>query len=152
MLDPESPNVSSITLHLTNMHMYTARVSTEPGGSEDTYLPSPWSQWPLVCSACHQPGPQPGPQPSFGQTARLGSAEQSGHGLPEQQHAQQRSCSWKTIHKQSKARLLTKPLKCVPRQGCGELPSSWDALGTANVARPLFCPKKSSKRVSYYTP
>lgn len=43
MLDPKSPSVPSITLHLTNTHMYTARVSTEPGGSKDTFLPSPWS-------------------------------------------------------------------------------------------------------------
>lgn len=43
MLDPKSPSVPSITLHLTNMHMYIARVSTEPGGSKDTFPPSPWS-------------------------------------------------------------------------------------------------------------
>lgn len=42
-LDLKSPSVPSITLHLTNMHMYTARVSTEPGGGRDTFLPSPWS-------------------------------------------------------------------------------------------------------------
>lgn len=40
-LDPKSPSVPSITLHLTNMHMYIARVSTEPGGSEGTFPPSP---------------------------------------------------------------------------------------------------------------
>lgn len=28
----------------------------------------------------------------------------------------------------------------------------WDALGMANVARPLFCPGNSLKRVFYCTP
>lgn len=43
MLDLKSPSVPSIILHLTNMHMYITRVSTEPRGSEDTFPPSPWS-------------------------------------------------------------------------------------------------------------
>jgi len=43
MLDPKCLSVPSIALHLTNMHMYTARVSAKLGGSRETFLPSPRS-------------------------------------------------------------------------------------------------------------
>lgn len=49
-LDPNSPSVPSTTLRLTHMHMYTARVSTQPGGQRgNVFTLSLECEWPLVC-------------------------------------------------------------------------------------------------------
>lgn len=63
------------------------------------------------------------------------------------------------IIQHSRTQLLTQSFNCVPRQGGRELLSNQDALEIANVARgkkkkkrPLFCPRNSLKRASFYIP
>lgn len=134
-LDPKCPSVPSITLHLTNMHMYTARVSTKPGAAGKHFHPLLGAQMALGLLPC------PGCTSRARSPACLwaGNAGVSGDGTPGQRRellsVQQRSLSWKTINQHSRAWRLTKPLNRVPGRGCGELPSSWDALEMANVAR-----------------
>lgn len=83
-LDPKCPSVPSITLHLTNMHMYTAQVSTKPGGSRETFLPSPRSvngpwfaslHWLRIASPV--PSPPSGRQQDGSMPGCLGMAPQN---------------------------------------------------------------------------
>lgn len=79
-LDPKSPSVASITLHLTNMHMYTARVSSEPRGSKDTFLPSPQSvsgPWFVLHVSSLVPSPALGRQQGQAVARGLGTASRA---------------------------------------------------------------------------
>lgn len=126
-LDPKSPSVPSITLHLTNMHMYIAWVSTEPGGSKDTFPPSPWSvsaPWFVLQISSPVSSSAWGRQQSQAAPRGLGMA------LTADQTTQ--LCA----------------------QGGMWGAAIWLGCSgdVANVARPLFCPRNNLKRVSYYTP
>lgn len=136
-LDPKCPSVPSITLHLTNMHMYTARVSTKPGGSRETFLPSPRSingPWFASFHRLHVASPVPslplGRQLDQAMLGCLGTASQDSGG----------SCSVCSKGRYPGKRLTsTVGLDGWPNRSTaclgGELPSSWDALEMANVAR-----------------
>lgn len=57
----------SIALHLTDTCMHTAQVSTKPGGSEDTFPPSPQSaNGPRLASLPQLDIASPVPSPSLG--------------------------------------------------------------------------------------